>query len=69
MVVLNREHVEIVVGALLLIVSFLISLFMVIDVLEPSFSLSLFAFSASFVGLLIGFHGIYGLALKYKKKD
>jgi Co/Zn/Cd efflux system component len=69
MLVLNREYVEILIGALLLIVSFLISLFMVIRILEPSFSLSFFAFSVSLVGLLIGFHGIYGLVLKYKKKS
>jgi len=69
MLVLDREHVEILIGAFLLIVSFLISLFMVIRILEPSFFLSFFAFSASFVGLLIGSHGLYGLVLKYKKKS
>lgn len=68
MVVLDREYVEIVIGAFLLVTSFLISLFMVIGVLDPSFSLSFFAFSASFVGLLLGFHGLYGLVLRYKKK-
>ncbi|MBS7618072.1 hypothetical protein KEJ25_05660 [Candidatus Bathyarchaeota archaeon] len=68
MVVLDREYIEIIIGAFLLTTSFLISLFMVIDILEPSFPLSFFAFSASFVGLLLGFHGLYGLVLRYKKK-
>ncbi len=68
MVALNREYIEIVIGAFLLTASFLISFFMVIDILEPSFLLSFFAFSVSFVGLLLGFHGLYGLVLRYKKK-
>jgi len=66
---IEKEYVEITVGAFLLVTSFLISLLMVIGVLEPSFPLSFLAFSASFAGLLIGFHGLYGVILRYRKKQ
>lgn len=69
MVAFEKEHFEIAIGGFLLVVSFLISLFMVIGVLEPSFSLSILAFSASLAGLLLGFHGLYGLIFRYRRKQ
>lgn len=63
---IQKEHAEILIGAILLLSSFLISFFMVIDVLGKSFILSIFAFLSSFVGLAVGFHGIYGLIVSQK---
>jgi small-conductance mechanosensitive channel len=65
---IEREKAEILIGALLLTFSFLISLFMVIDILEKSIILSIFALSSSFAGLAIGFHGIYGLILLRRRE-
>jgi len=66
---IQKEHVEIIVGAILLIVGFLISFFIVINILEKSFFLSIFALSSSFAGLTVGFHGIYGLVILYRKRE
>ncbi|MEM2272757.1 MAG: hypothetical protein QXX56_00900 [Candidatus Bathyarchaeia archaeon] len=68
MVNIQREHAEIIVGGIMLVVSFLISFSMVIDIIEKSFILSILAFSTSFMGLLIGFHGIYGLVISRRKR-
>jgi len=65
---IEREKAEILIGALLLISSFLISLLMVIDILEKSIILSIFTFFSSFAGLAIGFHGIYGLILSRRRE-
>lgn len=65
---MNREALEVVVGGSLLVISFLISFLMVIDVLEKDMLLSILAFSVSFAGLLIGFHGIYGLVSARREK-
>ncbi len=61
MVKLEREAVETVVGGVLLVVSFVVSFLMVIEVIEKSIILSILAFSLSLAGLTIGLHGIYGL--------
>jgi len=66
---MQAEHIEIIVGAVLLIVGFLISFFTVVGILEKSFILSIFALSSSFAGLAIGFHGIYGLVILYRKRE
>jgi len=63
MVKFEREVVEVIVGGLLLVVSFLISFLMVIDVIEKSIALSILAFSLSLAGLAIGLYGIYGLVI------
>ncbi|MEM1582203.1 MAG: hypothetical protein QXK89_06810 [Candidatus Bathyarchaeia archaeon] len=69
MVKVQRETAEIIAGALLLILSFLISFFMVIGILEKSITLSVFSLSSSFAGLTIGFHGIYGVVISRRKKE
>jgi hypothetical protein len=63
----EKEVVEIVVGGVLLVVSFLISFFMVIDIVEKSIILSILAFSLSLAGLTIGLYGIYGLVLSRRR--
>jgi len=67
MVKFEREVVEIVVGGLLLVVSFLVSFLMVIDVIEKSIILSILAFSLSLAGLTIGLYGIYGLVASRRR--
>jgi hypothetical protein len=67
MVNLEKEVVEIVVGGLLLVVGFLMSFLMVIDIIEKSIILSILAFSLSLAGLTIGLYGIYGLVLSRRK--
>lgn len=69
MVKIQRETAEIIAGALLLILSFLVSFFMVIGILEKSITLSVFSLSSSFAGLAIGFHGIYGVVISRRKKE
>jgi len=69
MVKLEREAVEVIVGGLLLVVSFLISFLMVIDVIEKSIILSILAFSSSLAGLTIGLHGIYGLVTSRRRSS
>ncbi|MCC6042824.1 MAG: hypothetical protein LM598_04275 [Candidatus Verstraetearchaeota archaeon] len=64
---LEREVVEIVVGGSLLVIGFLMSFLMVIDVIEKSIILSILAFSLSLAGLVIGLYGIYGLALSRRR--
>jgi uncharacterized membrane protein len=65
---MQREHVEIIAGGILLTIGFLISLFMVINILEKSFALSILALSSSFSGLTVGFHGIYGLVILHRRR-
>jgi len=65
---MQKEHIEILVGAIFLVLSFLISFFMVIDILGKSFILSILSFSFSFVGLTVGFHGIYGLIVLHRRR-
>jgi hypothetical protein len=68
MVNLEKEVVEIVVGGLLLVVGFLMSFLMVIDIIEKSIILSILAFSLSLAGLTIGLYGIYGLVLSRRRR-
>jgi hypothetical protein len=63
----EKEVVEIVVGGALLVVSFLVSFFMVIGIIEKSIILSILAFSLSLAGLTIGLYGIYGLFFSRRK--
>ncbi|MEM1586204.1 MAG: hypothetical protein QXX99_02995 [Candidatus Bathyarchaeia archaeon] len=65
---IQREHAEIIIGGIMLVVSFIISFFMVIDIIEKSFLLSILAFSVSFMGLLMSFHGIYGLIISRQRR-
>jgi small-conductance mechanosensitive channel len=66
---ISRETIEIIVGGFLLIVSFLLSFLMVLDILEKSIALSIFSLSTSFAGLAIGFHGIYGLVTSRRRSE
>jgi hypothetical protein len=66
---MKKEFIEIIIGGALLIIGFLISFFMVINILEKSFLLSFFAISCSFSGLTLGFHGIYGLVILHHRRD
>ncbi|MEM1507551.1 MAG: hypothetical protein QW702_05735 [Candidatus Bathyarchaeia archaeon] len=68
MVNMRKEHIEIIIGGIMLVVSFLISFLMVIGILEKSYVLSIAAFTSSFAGLLIGYHGIYGLIVTRRRK-
>lgn len=68
MVNIQREYVEIFIGGFMLVTSFLVSFFMVIDLIEKSYFLSILAFSSSLAGLIIGFHGIYGLVISRRRK-
>lgn len=65
----QREYVEIIAGAALLITGFLISFLMVVRLLESSFILSIFALSSSFMGLTVGFHGIYGIMVLHRRRE
>ncbi|MBS7605271.1 MAG: hypothetical protein QXW39_04425 [Candidatus Bathyarchaeia archaeon] len=60
---ISKEALEIIIGGILLVIGFILSFLMAIDILEKSIPLSIFAFSISFAGLLIGFYGIYGLVV------
>ncbi|MEM2734549.1 MAG: hypothetical protein QXJ19_07315 [Candidatus Bathyarchaeia archaeon] len=68
MVNIQREYIEIIIGGFMLVVGFLSSFFMVIDLMEKSYLLSILAFSFSLAGLIIGFHGIYGLIISRRRK-
>jgi len=68
MVNMQREYIEIIIGGFMLVVGFLSSFFMVIDLIEKSYPLSILAFSFSLAGLIIGFHGIYGLVISRRRK-
>jgi hypothetical protein len=67
MVKFEKEVVKIIVGAVLLILGFLMSFFMVIGVLEKSIILSILAFSSSLAGLTVGLYGMYGLVLSRRR--
>ena len=67
MVKFEREVVETIVGGVLLVVSFLVSFLMAIDVIEKSIILSILAFSLSLAGLTIGLYGIYGLVISRRR--
>ncbi len=69
MVDLTSEPVEIVIGAGLMVLSFLLSLLMTIRVIEPSFLLAFASYSFSIAGLIIGFHGLYNLILTRRSKN
>lgn len=64
---IQREYLEIIIGGIMLVISFLVSFLMVIEVIEKSYLLSILLFLASFAGLLIGFHGIYGLIIARRR--
>ncbi|MEM2252028.1 MAG: hypothetical protein QXE73_02610 [Candidatus Bathyarchaeia archaeon] len=67
MVKISKEVLETITGGFLLVAGFALSFLMVIDILEKHISLSILAFSLSFAGLLIGFHGIYELVILRRK--
>ena len=65
---LTREHYEIIAGIFLTTLSFLLSLFMVIRAIKPSFILSLTLYSLSIGGFAVGLHGLYGLIVVHRPK-
>ncbi len=60
---LEKEILEIILGAFLMFLSFLLTLFSVIRLIEPSFILMFLLYSLSLVGLVIGLHGLYTFLL------
>jgi len=69
MVHLINELTEILIGASLMVLSFLLSLLMTIRVIEPSFILAFGAYSLSITGLLIGLHGLYNIISTRRSKE
>jgi len=61
--VLEKELLEIILGAFLMFLSFILTLFSVIRIIEPSFILMFLLYSLSLAGLVIGLHGLYTFIL------
>ena len=59
---------QIIVGATFVIISFIISLFMVIGVIEKNYLLSFLAYSLSFAGVALGLIAAYEIAFPEKKR-
>jgi len=55
----NKFYLQIIVGAILVIISFLLSLFMVAKIIEKSFILSFLSYSFSLAGLTLGLFAVY----------
>jgi len=64
----NRIRIQIIVGATFVIISFIISLFMVIGVIEKNYLLSFLAYSLSFAGMALGLITAYEIAFPEKKR-
>ncbi|MCD6089135.1 hypothetical protein J7K07_05405 [Candidatus Bathyarchaeota archaeon] len=64
----NRIRIQIIVGATFVIISFIISLFMVIGVIEKNYLLSFLAYSLSFAGVALGLIAAYEIAFPEKKR-
>ena len=64
----NRIRIQIIVGATFVIISFIISLFMVIGVIEKNYLLSFLAYSLSFAGVALGLIAAYEIAFPEKKQ-
>jgi hypothetical protein len=69
MVDLKGETTEIIIGVNLMVLSFLLSLLMTIRSIEPSFILAFASYALSLAGLVMGFHGLYGLILIRRSKE
>jgi len=64
---INRFHTQIIVGAILVIAGFLISLFMVVGIIEKSFFLSFLSYSFSLAGVALGILAIYSFIAPKKE--
>jgi hypothetical protein len=56
------------VAGLLLVIGFVIPLLMVMQILESTYFLNFFSYTASFLGLILGFIGVTSLIVKNKRK-
>ena len=56
---INKFYTQIIVGAILVVVSFLLSLFMVVGIIEKSFLLSFLSYSFSLAGVSLGLLAVY----------
>jgi len=59
---------QIIVGAVFVITSFLVSLLMVIGVIEKSYTLSFLAYSLSLAGVALGLMAVYEIVFPEKKR-
>lgn len=57
----NKFYTQIIVGAILVIISFLLSLFMVANIIGKSLLFSFLSYSFSLAGLTLGLLAIYNL--------
>jgi hypothetical protein len=56
------------VGLALMLIGVLLPLLMVLQMLEPTFFLSFFAFGSSFLGLMLGIVGSVSYMTRHKRK-
>jgi len=64
----NKIYLQIIVGAVFVLTSFLVSLLMVIGVIEKSYLLSFLAYSFSLAGVALGLMAIYEIVFPEKKR-
>jgi len=64
----NKIYLQIIVGAVFVIVSFLVSLLMVIGVIEKSYLLSFLAYSLSLSGVALGLMAVYEIVFPEEKR-
>ena len=64
----NKIYLQIIVGAVFVITSFLVSLLMVIRVIEKSYLLSFLAYSLSLAGVALGLMAVYEIVFPEKKR-
>ncbi|MEM3578941.1 MAG: hypothetical protein QXL54_01805 [Candidatus Bathyarchaeia archaeon] len=67
--VLEKEILEIILGAALMFLSFLLTLLSVVRLIEPSFILMFLFYSLSLAGLIVGLHGLYTFILAKRPSD
>jgi len=65
---INKFYTQIIVGAILVVVSFLLSLFMVVGIIEKSFLLSFLSYSFSLAGVSLGLLAVYGFISPRRSK-
>ncbi|MGQ9479174.1 MAG: hypothetical protein ACUVQ0_04010 [Thermoproteota archaeon] len=69
---LDRAHLEVLIGLLLMVSSFLLSFLMIIRILELDLYLmmvlSFILYALSLIGLVLGLHGLYELLIPHRRK-
>jgi|GEM_PF-1489566 len=73
MIKLNEPRVEITLGVFLMMLSFILSFLVAIDVIVFDSSLTIafcfFVYALSLIGLVLGFHGVHELVIMRRKKE